>query len=117
MLSSTFRLLVVFVDNDRQSESLLHLLKEIRFSNCNFHTDKRWIKKIPITRDNVKVLVTTNRIFSDSDAVKADAIINYDLPNSAQVYLERIQKLCSTDRHSHYFSFITLRDSKRLFNL
>eukprot|EP00747_Dinoflagellata_sp_TGD_P145087 gnl/TRDRNA2_/TRDRNA2_176563_c0_seq1.p1 gnl/TRDRNA2_/TRDRNA2_176563_c0~~gnl/TRDRNA2_/TRDRNA2_176563_c0_seq1.p1 ORF type:complete len:406 (-),score=-39.91 gnl/TRDRNA2_/TRDRNA2_176563_c0_seq1:56-1273(-) len=117
MLSSTFRLLVVFVNNDRQSESLLHLLKEIRFSNCSFHTDKRWIKEIPITRDNVKVLVTTNRIFSDSDAVKADAIINYDLPDSAQVYLERIQKLCPTDRHSHCFSFVTPRDSKRLFNL
>jgi ATP-dependent RNA helicase RhlE len=65
-------------------------------------------------KDEVNLLITTNKIYETLELTKIDTIINYDLPQEAESYFKTLRAVDETGKS---ISFVNIDDEKILENI
>merc|ERR1712046_222798 len=110
LIGSTYRSLIVVVENNMICERLFLILKELGYFVNTFRSQKTQTERTRIlekhTNNRGEILIVNYREIPKKTML-GDAIINYNLPNTPKDYIRLIHTSHHLKENCHSFSFIT----------
>ena len=112
---------IIFLRTKYKTDVIEKMLIKNKISAISIHSDKTQIERINAIEDfksgKIKVLVATDIAARGIHIDDVSQVINYDIPNSPEVYVHRVGRTARAGKSGDVYSFCSLEERELLRNI